>query len=38
MTMTVVAPMTAAAAGNPRTPIAVTQSGEKISPAKLAPL
>src|SRR4051812_173389 len=31
-------PTTAAAAGNPIAAIANTQSGEKISPAKLAPL
>src|SRR5690349_15371337 len=34
----VAAPMIAAAAGKPISPIATTQSGEKMSPAKLAPL
>jgi hypothetical protein len=38
-TMTTVAtPIAAAAEGNPISAIANTQSGEKISPAKLAPL
>src|SRR5262249_9482093 len=38
MVATVTAPTTAAAAGNPTSPIAATHSGEKITPPTLDPL